>query len=79
MKNLISSYIQIISEENGIKTLFLPSGIKKFNFISFVPFKYNNVAVFQSSLHYDLNHVLNQINARSTLQYTLNDIFIIVK
>lgn len=79
MNNYEKAYLNIISEEAGIKILYLPDKIMKFNFKSFKPFEYHNVSVFQSAMHNDINHVLNRLNERSKTQYTLNDIFIIVK
>lgn len=79
LNNYEKAYLNIINEEVGIKVLYLPDRIIKFNFKSFNPFEYHNVSVFQSAMHNDINHVLYRLNERSKKQYTLNDIFIIVK
>jgi hypothetical protein len=79
MNNLKNEYLKIIFEENGIKILCLPSEIKKFNFKSFTPFEYHSVSIFQSAMHEDINHVLNQLNKRMKYDYTIDDIFLIVK
>ena len=72
-------YLKIINEENGIKTLCFPTEIKKFNFKSFTPFEHKGVSIFQSSMRDDINHVIERLNERSKNDYTLNDIFLIVK
>ncbi len=79
MNSFEIEYLKIINEENGIKTLYLPTEIKKFNFKSFTPFEYKGVSIFQSSMRDDINHVIERLNERSKNAYTLNDIFLIVK
>ena len=79
MNEFEKEYLKIINEDSGIKILYLPNEIKKFNFKSFTPFEYHNVSIFQSAIHEDLNHVLNQLNKRNDKDYSLNDVFIIIK
>lgn len=79
LNNYEKIYLNIINEEAGIKVLYLPNEIMKFNFKSFNPFEYHNVSVFQSATHNDINHVLNRLNERSKKHYKLNDIFAIIK
>lgn len=79
MKKFDNLFSRLILESSEIKTLYLPSEVKHFNFKSFKPFSYKNVAIFQSALHEDINHVLERLNERSKHKYSLDDIFIIIK